>query len=169
MSQPRKQGQRAKTRPSGAVARRLRASIVIVIAIAAAAAIAVGFWWSQSRKAGNPPAVTEKAGARFNPALEKLIGQWQRPDGDYIIEIRSIEPDGKMNAAYFNPLPIHVEKAEVSQMGETFSIVIVLNDANYPGSTYTLSYDAARDILRGSYFQAAKRQTYGVYFIRWQQ
>ncbi|NWG75452.1 MAG: hypothetical protein HXY24_12720 [Rubrivivax sp.] len=101
--------------------------------------------------------------------MEKLIGQWQRPDGGYILEVRSVEPDGRITAAYFNPRPINVAKAEVSQIGATVRIVIVLSDVNYPGSTYTLSYDAAGDVLRGTYFQAAIGQTFDVYFVRRQR
>jgi hypothetical protein len=37
---------------------------------------------------------------------------------------------------------------------------------NYPGSTYTLRYDAATDQLKGIYFQAAQGAQYEVYFAR---
>jgi uncharacterized protein (DUF2147 family) len=98
--------------------------------------------------------------------FDKLTGQWQRPDGGYIIEIRSADPGGKMNAAYFNPRSINVAKAEASQVGETVNIFIELHDVNYPGSTYNLTYDPVDDCLKGSYFQAAIKQTFDVYFVR---
>jgi hypothetical protein len=53
-----------------------------------------------------------------NPGFEKLKGEWQRPDGGYIVEIRSADPGGKLEAAYFNPRPIHVAKAEASPEGD---------------------------------------------------
>jgi hypothetical protein len=45
-------------------------------------------------------------------------------------------------------------------------LFIELRDANYPGSTYRLRYDAGRDVLEGAYFQAVERQTYDVSFVR---
>ena len=73
-----------------------------------------------------------------------------------------------MNAAYFNPQPINVAKADASQDGETIHIFIELRDVNYPGSTYNLTYDPADDSLKGIYFQAAIGQTFDVYFLRLQ-
>jgi len=35
--------------------------------------------------------------------FESLKGKWYRLDGGYVIEIKNIEPSGKMEAAYFNP------------------------------------------------------------------
>jgi uncharacterized protein (DUF2147 family) len=104
--------------------------------------------------------------ATLNAGFEKLAGKWQRPDGGYIVEIRSVEPGGKMDAAYFNPKPIHVAKAEASQEGETVKAFIELRDVNYPGSTYTLVYDPATDQLKGIYYQAALRQQFEVFFER---
>jgi hypothetical protein len=140
------------------------ATVVIVVAVVAV----VGFWWSKGRPADTPPAVVPKAAATPKAAFEKLTGRWQRPDGGYIIEIRSVEPDGRMHAAYFNPQPINVAKAEALQGGGTVSVFIELRDVNYPGSTYSLTYDPANDSLKGIYFQAAIRQTFDVYFIRLQ-
>jgi len=36
----------------------------------------------------------------------------------------------------------------------------------YPGSTYTLTYDPRRDQLEGVYFQAAMQQRFDVVFVR---
>jgi len=41
-----------------------------------------------------------------------------------------------------------------------------LTDVGYPGSTYTLTYDAKEDVLRGIYYQAAMKQSFDVYFTR---
>jgi hypothetical protein len=76
---------------------------------------AVGFWWIKIHKAGTNVANQHAPGVIPKPTLEKLTGRWQRPNGGYIIEIRSVEPDGRINAAYFNPQPINVAKAEFSQ------------------------------------------------------
>jgi hypothetical protein len=101
-----------------------------------------------------------------NPVFEKLKGKWLRPDGGYILEIRSVEPDGKMDAAYFNPNPIHVAKAEAAQEGAVTKVSIELRDVNYPGSTYVLTYEAATDQLAGIYYQAALQQRFEVVFAR---
>ena len=158
MSQPRKNAQSSRQAASAAVRRRRQRFAAILIV--AAVVVAVGFWWSKGRQHGTPTAVLPK------PAFEKLTGRWQRPDGGYVIEIRSVEPDGRMNAAYFNPRPINVAKAEASQHGGTVNVFIELRDTNYPGSTYNLTYDPADDCLKGIYFQAAMGQTFDVYFMR---
>jgi hypothetical protein len=74
-----------------------------------------------------------------------------------------------MSAAYFNPQPINVAKAEASEGGGAVHIFIELRDVNYPGSTYTLTYDAANDYLKGIYFQAGIGQAFEVYFVRLSQ
>jgi hypothetical protein len=166
MSKPRKKGQSANRQSAAPVGRRRHRLAVFVIAVAVLAA--VGFWWSKGRQVGSPRTVVPKAAATPKPAFEKLTGRWQRADGGYIIEIRSIEPGGRMNAGYFNPQPIHVAKAEASKYEGTVNIFIELRDANYPGSTYNLTYDQADDCLKGIYFQAAIGQTFDVYFVRLQ-
>jgi len=166
MSQSRKKEQSIRPPASAAVGRGLHRLAAVVIAVAVLAA--VGFWWSKGRQAGTPPAAVPKSAATPKAALEKLTGRWQRPDGGYIIEIRSVEPGGRMNAAYYNPQPINVAKAEALQGGGIVSVFIELRDTNYPGSTYNLTYDPADDCLKGIYFQAALGQTFDVYFVRLQ-
>ena len=119
-----------------------------------------GLWWSKGRQAGMPPAATPK------PAFEKLTGRWQRPDGGYIIEVLNVEPGGRMNAAYFNPQPINVAKAEASQAGGTLSVFIELRDVNYPGSTYNLTYDPANDASRASTSRRPLNRPFNVSFLR---
>jgi len=113
----------------------------------------------------------EPAGRRArSPAekadLQKLVGRWLRPDGGYILEIRTVGADGRLDAAYLNPRPIHVERAEASQKGTTVEVFLELQDEGYPGSTYTLVYDPGQDVLSGIYFQAALGQNYQVVFVR---
>jgi hypothetical protein len=108
----------------------------------------------------------KSAVAKPPPAFEKLKGRWQRADGGYVVEIRSVESGGKMEAAYFNPRPIHVAKAEASQEGGTVKIFIELRDVNYPGSQYALTYDSGDDRLTGTYYQAVAGETYDVFFVR---
>jgi len=98
--------------------------------------------------------------------IKKLVGRWLRPDGGYILEISKVRANGPVDARYLNPRPIKVSVAEASYRGEELKVFIELQDAGYPGSTYTLTYDPQRDLLGGTYFQAALQQTFEVVFIR---
>ena len=101
-----------------------------------------------------------------NVDAKRLSGQWVRPDGGYIIEIKEIGKDGTLKAAYYNPRPINVARAEFSKKDGTLTIFIELRDVNYPGSKYNLKYDPKSDRLIGSYFQAVQGETYDVEFNR---
>jgi hypothetical protein len=97
---------------------------------------------------------------------QRLVGRWIRPDGGYVLEIKGLAGEAQIEASYYNPNPIHVSRAEVSDLGSTTKVFVELNDINYPGSTYTLTYDARQDQLAGVYFQAALQQTFDVVFVR---
>jgi hypothetical protein len=98
--------------------------------------------------------------------FQPLMGRWQRTDGGYVIEIRSIAPDGTIKAGYFNPRPINVEQAQASKDKELIKVEMTLRDVGYPGSAYTLVYVPEKDVLLGSYFQAVSRQYFDVLFVR---
>jgi hypothetical protein len=148
------------------------AAVVVTVGVVAACA----FWWSKGPHGEASPAVAPEAAinstnqalpsATASPGFEKLKGKWMRPDGGYVVEIRSVEPGGRMDAAYFNPRPINVSQAHALQEGAVTKVLIELRDANYPGSTYTLAYDAASDELKGIYYQAALQQQFEVFFVR---
>jgi hypothetical protein len=97
---------------------------------------------------------------------KKLVGNWVRPDGGYIICIRNIDLDGQMQAAYFNPNPINVAGANVSFQNNAVKLFVELRDEGYPGSKYNLTYNSGQDILEGIYFQAQIQQFYDVVFQR---
>ena len=101
--------------------------------------------------------------------IQRLEGRWVRPDGGYVLELRDIGKDGSVAAAYFNPRPIRVFKAQAAGKDGTLTLFVELRDVNYPGSTYRLKYDAASDRLKGTYFQAVQRQTFEVEFVRVKQ
>jgi len=100
--------------------------------------------------------------------LRKLIGRWVRPDGGYVIDIRNVHADGKLQASYFNPRPIHVSQAQVTQKEGKIQILIELRDVGYPGAAYALRYNAKHDVLVGLYHQPAVGQTFDVAFARMQ-
>jgi len=100
------------------------------------------------------------------PNPQMLIGNWVRMDGGYIIAVRSVDPEARVDAAYFNPRPINVSRAEAVVKENTAELFIELRDEGYPGSTYTLKYDLTNDALVGVYFQAVLQQSFNVMFVR---
>jgi hypothetical protein len=96
----------------------------------------------------------------------KLIGKWIRSDGGYTIEVFSATKDGKLDAGYFNPNPIHVDKSEWKISENILYMRVILKDINYPGSTYVLRYIPDNETLAGNYFQAVEKTNYDVIFSR---
>jgi hypothetical protein len=137
--------------------------IVLIVAAAAASLTAAYFIWETGRPSSPAPVA---AGAAAKVGLQRLIGDWVRPDGGYVISIRRIASDGRAEAVYLNPRPINVARAEASVAGDTAKLFIELRDAGYPGSTYELLHDPAGDFLAGVYFQAALGQRFDVVFVR---
>ena len=82
------------------------------------------------------------------------------------LRLRDIKEDGSLKAAYFNPRPINVSRAELERKDGKISLLVELRDVNYPGSLYRLRYDPKSDRLQGTYFQAVQRQTYAIEFVR---
>jgi uncharacterized protein (DUF2147 family) len=117
----------------------------------------------------NTPVVATTADAQKPEAKvdsKRLIGHWARTDGDYILEINEILKDGKLKAAYYNPRPINVHRAEFSRKDGALVVYVELRDVNYPGSKYNLKYDPKSDKLTGTYFQAVQGETFDVEFSR---
>jgi hypothetical protein len=134
---------------------------------------------SKSETPPTPPAPQTNAAlsvATVTPELAKLVGKWERPDGGYVLEIKSVDASGKADVAYYNPNPINVSRAAawrekstskiVVELRDAGKIVVELRDAGYPGCTYTLEHNPQGDQLFGQYFQAAQQQTYEVVFSR---
>jgi hypothetical protein len=96
----------------------------------------------------------------------RLEGKWLRPDGGYVLELRDVKSEGTLKAAYFNPRPINVGKAEWRRIDDRLQVFVKLQDVNYPGSTYMLVYDPEHDRLIGYYYQAVTKGTYEVVFVR---
>ncbi|MDH4008727.1 MAG: hypothetical protein OEU35_11735 [Desulfuromonadales bacterium] len=94
-----------------------------------------------------------------------IQGRWVRTDAPYVIELRHVESDS-LQATYFNPRPIHVAKTDTAEQDGHLQVLIELQDANYPGSTYVLAYDRGQDVLQGIYFHPASKQSYKVAFVR---
>ncbi len=142
---------------------------ILLVAIAAVVALAAAYLYWGGRMPSPPgPGAAHSPAASAAPKvdLQRLVGDWVRPDGGYVISIRRIAPDGRAEVAYLNPRPINVSRAEASAAGDTAKLFIELRDAGYPGSTYELIYDPRSDLLTGVYFQAAMGQRFDVVFVR---
>ena len=148
----------------------------VILLLTAALVAGVGYWvWGLKHVPEQPipiqPAGTNVAQASTNSTaptsrFQKLEGKWVRPDGGYVLQIRSVDEQGQMDAAYFNPNPIHVSRAIWMQGPGGFQIVVELNDVGYQGATYVLSHDPKTDRLVGQYNQPAMQQTFDIEFIR---
>ena len=133
-----------------------------VVGLAIMAAGLAGWWLYQGRSSPGPSTEERAASVDFSP----LIGKWLRADGGYVIDIRNIRSDGRMDASYLNPRPIHVARAEASLKGGMPQVFIELRDQGYPGSTYTLLYNREDNVLAGTYYQAAMGRNFNVIFAR---
>lgn len=94
-----------------------------------------------------------------------LVGQWIRTDGGYVLNIKSVQPDGKIEMAYLNPRPINVSKAQVSTKGGEINLFVELQDRGYPGSYYTLTFDSESNRLVGVYHHLGINQNFNVFFV----
>jgi len=95
-----------------------------------------------------------------------LKGNWVRPDGGYVISIRDIDANGQLDASYANPNRLPFSVAQATRDGKIVRLFFELRAGGYNGSTYSLAYDPARDVLKGVYFQAVAQQKFDVYFER---
>jgi hypothetical protein len=117
----------------------------------------------------SPPGESRTENVAPSAEIDKfnnLIGRWRRVDGGYMIDIRRIDANGQMSAAYYNPKSIHVSRAAAALNDGAVSVFIELKDVGYPGSAYTLMYYPEQDILSGVYFQAVVKQSFEVIFTR---
>lgn len=101
--------------------------------------------------------------------MGRILGRWLRPDGGYVLELSKVLPDGRIEAAYFNPNPIHVERATAETGGDGIRIYVELRDRNYEGNFYRLRYDPQTDRLTGQYHQLTMQQVYDIEFERLSQ
>jgi hypothetical protein len=112
------------------------------------------------------PRVADAAASAPKAPFTGLVGRWVRPDGGYVITIRSVDAAGKLDAGYANPGPLPFYSAEATREGGQIRLFFELRAGGYGGSTYRLTYDAATDRLVGVYYQAVARQSFDVQFER---
>jgi hypothetical protein len=136
------------------------------IAITAIIAIAfLGVGWlvlGQSLLQAGPSVDSNEAYAE----AQNLIGTWGRGFGTFTLVIEDVRADGSVQAHYLNPDGAHIKRANWTIEKNRASLNVQLHDNNYPGSTYTLTYDAPSDLLKGTCYQARVKQRYDVQFNR---
>src|SRR5210317_2192985 len=72
---------------------------------------------------------------------ELMVGEWIRSDGPYTIKIIAVQDKGVLQAEYYNPGPIHVGRSDWRIKEGELQIYVELQDKNYPGSAYELTYN----------------------------
>lgn len=101
-----------------------------------------------------------------NDTPSYIEGTWIRTDGVYKIEIKKVQEDGKLEAAYYNPSPINIGSSGWKIQDKKVQIFVELRDTNYPGSLYKLTFDKKSNTFNGTYFQAVAKQTFDVSFTK---
>jgi hypothetical protein len=170
MSKHKHRKRSSRARPAKPGTRRvsvLTVAVVLAVGIVAAVALLRGRELSGTgsplRSSGAHAAATA---VTATASFQSLRGRWLRPDGGYILDIQDVDANGKIEAVYLNPRPIHVARAEATGDGSALQVFVELRAPGYPGSTYTLRYEPQRDQLEGIYFQAALQQRFAVVFVR---
>src|SRR5215471_6614649 len=100
-----------------------RAPVAAIVLVAVAIVVSLGCGWWHAEHADTHPTVPSTPGTATRPlapmaatalGVQQLQGTWLRPDGGYIIDVRTVAEGGTMDVAYCNPRPINVSKAEAS-------------------------------------------------------
>ena len=102
-------------------------------------------------------------GGREESVAEKLTGKWIRDDGDYTLDIESVNENGTLNASYFNPKPIELGRTEWMMYKNKLHVLVELKGP-YVLSKCQLVYDAESKKLNGTFFQAVEQETYPIFF-----
>jgi hypothetical protein len=161
---------KAKAAPRGKHRRTGLMAALVVVVVTVALALSSSPWMPQIFP--GPPVEGEAIKSSSvslisNQISEDLLrGRWVRPDGGYVIEVRDAQAGGRLEAAYFNPRPINVSRAEWHRADDGLHVFVELRGANYPGATYQLRYLPAMDQLVGDYFQPLYQKTFPVHFLR---
>ena len=92
--------------------------------VLAASAVLCDFASAQS-----PPAVPAPASLSFSV----VVGRWARTEGPYVININSVDVNGKLDASYANPKPLLFHTAEVVRDGSGLKLLFELRLAATAG------------------------------------
>ena len=101
----------------------------------------------------------------YSPDLLAMQGRWVRTDAPYVIDLRQNKTH-KLQASYYNPRPIHVEQTETAKKDGIQYVMIKLQDVDYEGSVYLLTYNREHDALDGFYMHGKSGERFQVSFFR---
>ena len=104
--------------------------------------------------------------AESQAVFSTLPGRWVRVEGGYVITVKAVDTNGKLDASYANPNPLPFYTAVATSDLGVLRLFFELRASGYNGSTYTLTYDAANDQLKGIYDQVVAKQKFEVTFVR---
>jgi hypothetical protein len=130
-----------------------RLPVLVAVLVIAGVGIGVGVlsWTRQPSEKPSPAAPAEETTRPSAPAPDtslqspsggapqaggdgqKFVGTWARTDGEYVLAVTGVKPDGQMKAAYYNPRPINVGQSEIRGSGPATELFVLLRDAGYPG------------------------------------
>ena len=175
MKKSKRRGRQPEAGKPDLPARRMPVWLPVAALVLLLVGIGVGVWAMNRTRADSGIAPASSAPTSAAPATspaipaevrQRLVGRWLRPDGGYVLSIKSIGEDGKADAAYNNPRAINVAKAQLTQEGGKTALFVELRDVGYPGSYYTLNYDPGLDQMVGVYHHLGLNQTFDVNFVR---
>ena len=126
-------------------------------------AVAIGTVPATSRCPRLPP----RRQIQSESAFGALPGRWVRPDGGYVINIKSVDASGKLDAAYANPNPLPFARAEAGHgMARPSSFSSRFVPAATTDRPTPLPTTRRADVLKGVYYQAVAQQKFDVFFTR---
>jgi hypothetical protein len=111
-------------------------------------------------------AANTQPSAESQTGFNALPGRWVRVEGGYVITVKAVDANGKLDASYANPNPLPFHTAVATNDLGVLRLFFELRASGYNGSTYTLTYDAANDQLKGIYDQVVAKQKFEVTFVR---
>ncbi len=144
--------------PRGIARVRIAATFAILLAAGLAA---VG---AQAR--GEKDDAASASAPKQQAGFATLQGRWVRPDGGYVVYVTGVDDNGTLAATYANPRPLPFAVARAARENGAIKVYLELRAGGYNGSSYTLTYDPVRDVLKGVYYQANAGQSFDVYFVR---
>jgi hypothetical protein len=100
------------------------------------------------------------------PGFQVLKGRWQASNGVDVLEIKNISATGRMEVLFFRPEPAPVPRAQAARDGKVSKVLIELRDPASPCCMYDLTYDPARDRLKGRYWLKGRARGTDIVFDR---
>ncbi len=128
--------------------------------------LAIALPQAQAQQPSAATSAPASMGSDSQTAFDALPGRWVRVEGGYVITIRTVDADGKLDASYANPRLLPFYSAVATKDGNALRLLFELRAGGYNGSTYTLNYDATSDRLTGVFDQVVAKQRFEVTFVR---